>query len=59
MEDIVVTNDGIEKLLHKTNPRKASGPDSVPGQILKECAVELAPILTLIFNTSLQQGTVP
>ena len=36
---------GLEKLLSKVNPSKASGPDNIPNRILKECAVQLAPIL--------------
>ena len=59
MEDIEVDEAGIRKLLQKTNPRKATGPDSIPARILKDCASELAPILTIIFNKSLQEGKVP
>jgi hypothetical protein len=29
----------------KVNPSKSSGPDNIPNSILKECAVQLAPIL--------------
>ena len=59
MEDIEVDKAGIRKLLQKTNPRKATGPDSIPARILKDCTSELAPILTIIFNKSLQEGKVP
>ena len=59
MEDIEVDEAGILKLLQKTNPRKATGPESIPACILKDCASELAPILTIIFNKSLQEGKVP
>ena len=59
MEDIEVDEACIRKLLQKTNPRKATGPDSIPACILKDCASELAPILTIILNKSLQKGKVP
>ena len=59
MEQITVTDEGVRKLLQKSNPRKASGPDMIPARLLKECSEELSPILTLIFNKSLQTGTVP
>ena len=59
MEQITVTDEGVRKLLQKSNPRKASGPDMVPARLLKECSEELSPILTIIFNKSLQTGTVP
>ena len=59
MEHITVTEEGVRKLLQKSNPRKASGPDMVPARLLKECSEELSPILTCIFNKSLQTGIVP
>ena len=51
MCDIVVTEEGVLRLLQKVNPHKACGPDELPARILKECAYELAPILTLFFST--------
>ena len=52
---------GIEgtMLLRSTKPHKATGPDSVSARIPKEAAEELAPVLTLIFQLSLDKGTVP
>ena len=46
MEEIQVDEDGIRKLLQKTSPRKATVPNYIPARILKDCASELAPILT-------------
>ena len=59
MDDITVTTEGVRKLLIKSNPNKASGPDQIPARILKECSEGIAPILALIFNRSLQEGQVP
>ena len=39
--------------------KKANGPDKISTYILKECAEEIAPILTNIFTTSLATGTTP
>ena len=39
-------------------PFKAHGPDNVPSRILKEFAFELAEPISIIFNESLQSGTV-
>ena len=50
---------GVEKLLTKLNPSKASGPDNVPCRILKELSSELAPILTAIFHQLLSTGELP
>ncbi len=45
--------------LRKINPRKAAGPDNIPGRALGACATELADVLASIFNLSLSQSTVP
>ena len=50
---------GVQKLLHQVNPRKATGSDSVPGLVLREAAYVLAPSLLDIFNVSLSTGCVP
>ena len=59
MDNITVTEQGVKKLLQKSNPQKATGPDMIPAQILRECSEELAPILTIVFNRTLQTGCVP
>ena len=38
---------------------KATGPDGISARILKEFAPELSPLLTNIFNKSIQEGEVP
>ncbi len=50
---------GVEKLLSKIDPTKASGPDNIPCRILKELSSKLAPILTYIFEQSLSSGELP
>lgn len=42
----------------KIKPNKGTGLDQILGKVLKELALEIAPILTLIF-TSLLQGHLP
>ena len=54
-----MTASGIQKLLQHLNPRKAVGPDNLSACFLKECAIEIAPILAVSFNKSLSQGIVP
>ena len=51
--------DGVLKLLLRTNPNKALGPDGIRARLLKECDHELAPLLTVIFNKALDEGIVP
>ena len=45
--------------LSRTNARKAAGPDGIPGRVLRNCAEQLTPVLTDIFNLSLAQAVVP
>ena len=59
MDVIQVTEEGVRKLLFKMNPKKATGPDSIPARILNDFATEIVPIFTVIYNKSLQEGTVP
>ena len=54
-----ITTTGVERLLARLDPNKASGPDNISCRILKELAVELAPALTAIFNQSIDSGSLP
>ncbi len=49
----------VRKTLSRINPRKAAGPDNIPGRVLRDCAEQLTDVLTDIFNTSLSQAVVP
>ena len=59
MNDIIVTDQGVVKLLLKLNSSKACGPDLLPARILKELAHEIAPYLNIICQKSLDTGRVP
>ena len=59
LEKIEIDQKGTEKLLKNLNISKSSGPDNIPNAILKECAAELAPVVTLIFQKSLDLGSLP
>jgi hypothetical protein len=54
-----IGEEGTRKLLANLDPHKATGPDSIPTKFLKDFAQELAPVLTLLFSASLDQGEVP
>ncbi|XP_078603982.1 uncharacterized protein LOC144877809 [Branchiostoma floridae x Branchiostoma japonicum] len=49
----------VKVLLKAINPRKAHGPDNIPNWMLKECADDLATVVSHLFNTSYAEGTVP
>ena len=59
MPPIHITVRGIEKLLKELKPNKAQCPDNIPARILKEVAFKIAPILTIIFQKSINSGTPP
>ena len=59
MEDIVVTKEGVTKLLKGLNPSKALGPDELHPRVLKELATELGPIFTHLFQQSIDSGDIP
>ena len=59
MGEITVDPKGVLKLLNGMNIHKAPGSDDLSARVFKECSSEIAPILTLIYNDSLAQGTVP
>ena len=59
MNTIIVSRDGVLKLLQGIKENKATGPDGIPGKLLKECAKELADVYTVLFQASLDQGEVP
>ena len=54
-----ISIEDVDKLLQGLSPNKASGPDEISPKILKELHNEIAPILTLTYNLSLETGVVP
>ena len=59
MPQIEISINGILKLLYNLKPGKAAGPDKIRPLILKELRVELAPIIKVIFERSLEAGKLP
>ena len=59
MNDIKVSKAGVLKLLKNIKPNKATGPDGIPGKLLKICSHQLAEVFQLLFQASLDQGLVP
>ena len=59
MEDIVVTEEGVTKLLKGLKPSKALGPDELYPRVLKELATELGPVFAHLFQQSIDKGEIP
>ena len=49
----------VEKLLLNLNASKGAGPDKLSGKLLKATAHEIAPALQVIFQGSIDKGTLP
>ena len=58
MESMETSVDAVNKCLSKLDT-KAFGPDAVSPRLLKEGAVQLAPVLCRLFNMSLNSGKFP
>ena len=59
MAPIQISYSGVLKLLQGLNPAKASGPDNLSPRVLKELSLQIAEPLTVIFQKSLHDGSVP
>ena len=49
----------LTRLVYLNSCHKATGPDGIPGMLLKTAAAEIAPIFRIIFNASLSQNKIP
>ena len=59
IETLEIKPEDVEKKLNKLNTSKAAGPDGISPRVLKELSSELAPILTILMNKSIEEGTIP
>ena len=59
LNNLTVTKKGVLTLLENIKENKATGPDNIPGKFLKICALELHEVFTILFQKSLDLGTVP
>ena len=59
MEDMVVSKEGVTKLLKGLNPSKALGLDELHPRVLSELASELSPIFAHLFQQSIDSGEIP
>ena len=59
LNNITVSKNGVLNLLKNIKTNKATGPDNIPGALLKLCASELHEVFTIFFQYSLNQGQIP
>ena len=59
LSELTLFPDDVLAVLLSLDTNKATGPDEIPPRILKECAHQIAPSLCLLFNQSLEHGSLP
>ena len=59
MPEIKIDLNGVLKLLSNLKPDKAAGPDSIKPVVLKQLKMEIAPVICLLFEKTLQTGQLP
>ena len=59
MDDIVVTKEGVTKLLKDLNHSNALCPDELHPRVRKEMATELGPVFDHLFQQSIDKGEIP
>ena len=59
LENVVIKSDDIKKHLQELNVTKSAGPDNMHPKLPKELADTIAEPLEIIFNKSIEEGTIP
>ena len=59
MDDLKINKNGLLKLLNNINGHKATGPDDIPGHLLKLLAYDILDVYTILFQASLTQSGIP
>ena len=59
LDEIVVSKDGVTKLLKGLNPSKTLEPDELHPRVLKELATELGPVFAHLCQQSIDTGEIP
>ena len=56
---LTINKKGVTKLLQNIKVSRAASPDGSPNCVLQECASEISPALTVIFQKSVDSGELP
>ena len=56
---VTIKEQDVISIFQQLNPHKAPGPDGLKGRVLKECATQLGPIFTQLFQMFLNISFVP
>jgi hypothetical protein len=59
MNKITINTEGADHLLQHLKPNKATGPGDIPAKFLKNVSIEISPLISFIFQASLDKGQIP
>jgi hypothetical protein len=59
MNKITINTEGAQNLPQHLKPNKAKGPDDIPAKFLNEVSIKISPLISFIFQASLDQGQIP
>ena len=59
MSEVKINLSSVLKLLSNLKPDEAAGPDSIKPVVLKQLKMEIAPVVCLLFEKTLQTGQLP
>ena len=58
-ESLVISEESVNSVFARINPRKAAGPDGLGGRVLKECRHQLSHVFTRLFQLLFDTHCVP
>ena len=59
LDSIKVSSQDVKDALASMNKHSAAGPDGIPSMLLNQCCKNIAEPLSVCFNKSIDQGSIP
>lgn len=59
MDPVIVTYNGVLKLLQNVKVNSSGGPDGIPNYVLHACCETIAHFLVTLFSKSIASGDLP
>ena len=59
LNELEITEDDLQRVLSSSKTGKSPGPDLIHPRLLKELAVQLSHLLTILFQRTMDEGKLP
>ena len=59
MDDLLCSEEEVHEMIMSSDTSKANGPDGISAKMLKGTALSITPVLTRLFNMSIEHGIFP